>query len=102
VGFLLYNAACALGALANLAVSGFLFSRAWPRVAAVVVGALVGLILIEPDFGTAMTLAVIAAVMVFAAGLSYTYVFGTILLALPLVAASFFSLSRSAVPIPRL
>jgi cell division protein FtsW len=53
----------------------------------IVVGALVGLILIEPDFGTAMTLALIAAVMVFAAGLSYTYVFGTILLALPLVAA---------------
>ena len=36
------DAACALGALANLAVSGFLFSRALPRVAAVVVGALVG------------------------------------------------------------
>src|SRR5580765_5327734 len=52
----------------------------------IVVGALVGLILVEPDFGTAMTLAVIAAVMIFAAGLSYTYVFGTILLALPLVA----------------
>jgi len=51
----------------------------------IVVGALVGLILIEPDFGTAMTLAVIAAVMVFAAGLSYTYVLGTLLLALPLV-----------------
>jgi dolichol-phosphate mannosyltransferase len=41
-GFLLYNAACALGALANFSVSGFLFSRAWPRAAAVVVGALVG------------------------------------------------------------
>jgi cell division protein FtsW len=53
----------------------------------IVIGALVGLIVIEPDFGTAMTLAVIAAVMIFAAGLSYTYVFGTILLALPLVAA---------------
>jgi len=53
----------------------------------IVVGALVGLILIEPDFGTAMTLAVIAAVMIFAAGLSYTYVLGTILLALPLIAA---------------
>jgi cell division protein FtsW len=53
----------------------------------IVVGALVGLILIEPDFGTAMTLALIAAVMVFAAGLSYAYVVSTILLALPLVAA---------------
>ena len=49
----------------------------------IVVGALFGLILIEPDFGTAMTLALIAAVMVFAAGLSYTYVLGTILLAIP-------------------
>src|SRR4029077_9205211 len=53
----------------------------------IVVGGLVGLIVIEPDFGTAMTLAVIAAVMIFAAGLSYKYVFGTILLALPMVAA---------------
>jgi len=53
----------------------------------IVVGGLVGLILIEPDFGTAMTLAVIAAVMVFAAGLNYTYVFGTILLGAPLIAA---------------
>jgi cell division protein FtsW len=53
----------------------------------IVVGALVGLILVEPDFGTAMTLALIAAVMIFAAGLSYTYVLGTILVALPLVAA---------------
>lgn len=41
-GFLRYNAACALGALANYAVSGFLFSRGWPGVAAVLVGALVG------------------------------------------------------------
>ena len=54
---------------------------------AIVVGALVGLIVIEPDFGTAMTLALIAAVMVFAAGLSYAYVVGAILLALPAVAA---------------
>jgi cell division protein FtsW len=52
----------------------------------IVVGGLVGLILIEPDFGTAMTLALIAAVMVFAAGLNYTYVFGTILLGVPLIA----------------
>jgi cell division protein FtsW len=54
---------------------------------AIVVGGLVGLILIEPDFGTAMTLALIAAVMVFAAGLSYTYVFGTFLLGIPVIAA---------------
>ena len=54
---------------------------------AIVVGGLVGLILIEPDFGTAMTLALIAAVMVFAAGLNYAYVVGTFLLGLPLVIA---------------
>jgi cell division protein FtsW len=53
----------------------------------IVIGALVGLILIEPDFGTAMTLAIIAAVMVFAAGLNYTYVFSTLLLGVPLIAA---------------
>jgi dolichol-phosphate mannosyltransferase len=41
-GFLLYNAACALGALANVAVSGLLFSSGWSRGAAVVAGALVG------------------------------------------------------------
>jgi dolichol-phosphate mannosyltransferase len=41
-GFLRYNAACALGALANVSVSGFLFSRGWPGVAAAVAGALVG------------------------------------------------------------
>ena len=52
----------------------------------IVVGGMVGLVLIEPDFGTAMTLALIAAVMVFAAGLNYTYVFGTLLLGVPLIA----------------
>ena len=51
-----------------------------------VVGALVGLIILEPDFGTAMSLALIAAVMVFAAGLNYAYVFGAMLAVLPLVA----------------
>jgi cell division protein FtsW len=52
----------------------------------VVVAVLMGLILLEPDFGTAMSLAVIAAVMVFAAGLSYTYILGAGLALLPLVA----------------
>ena len=53
---------------------------------ALVVGLLVGLILLEPDFGTAMSLALIAAVMVFAAGLNYGYIFGVMLVALPVVA----------------
>lgn len=49
-----------------------------------VVGVLVALILLEPDFGTSMSLALIAAVMVFAAGLSYMYVAIAGLMLLPL------------------
>jgi len=41
-GLIRYNAACALGALANYAVSGFLFANGWSRGVAVIVGALVG------------------------------------------------------------
>ena len=48
-----------------------------------VVGLLVALILLEPDFGTSMSLALIAAVMVFGAGLSYLYVLGAAALAIP-------------------
>ena len=51
----------------------------------VVVGGLVGLILLEPDLGTAMTLLLIAVSMVFAAGLSYRYVVGAILCGLPVI-----------------
>jgi cell division protein FtsW len=49
----------------------------------IVVLGLVGLILLEPDFGTAMTLGIIAAVMVFTAGLGYRYIIGAALCALP-------------------
>lgn len=48
-----------------------------------VVAALVGLILLEPDLGTSMTLVMIAAMMVFAAGLSYRYIAGVLLAVLP-------------------
>jgi cell division protein FtsW len=51
----------------------------------IVVLGLVALILPEPDFGTAMTLLLIAAVMVFTAGLSYRYIVGLLLVALPLL-----------------
>jgi len=51
-----------------------------------VVGLLVALILLEPDFGTSMSLALIAGVMVFAAGLSYLYVAAAGLMLLPLAA----------------
>jgi cell division protein FtsW len=53
---------------------------------AVVVGVIVGLILLEPDFGTSMSLLLIAGVMVFAAGINYRYVAGVFLCALPAVA----------------
>jgi cell division protein FtsW len=52
---------------------------------AVVVFGLVALILPEPDFGTSMSLLLIAAVMVFSAGLSYRYIVGALLCALPAV-----------------
>jgi cell division protein FtsW len=52
---------------------------------AIVVGAMVGLILLQPDFGTAMSLLIISAVMVFAAGLHYRYFVGAALAVLPIV-----------------
>ena len=50
---------------------------------AVVLGAVIGLILLEPDLGTAVCIAMIAAVMVFSAGISYRYVAGLFLAAIP-------------------
>jgi cell division protein FtsW len=50
-----------------------------------VVAGFAGLIVLEPDFGTAMSLVIIAGVMVFAAGLSYRYIVGAALCALPAV-----------------
>lgn len=52
---------------------------------ALVVLGLVALILPEPDFGTAMSLLLIAAVMVFAAGLNYRSLVGVTLVALPVI-----------------
>lgn len=53
-------------------------------IAAVVIG-LVVLILPEPDFGTSMSLMLIAVVMVFAAGLDYRYIAGGVLVSLPVI-----------------
>jgi cell division protein FtsW len=47
--------------------------------------ALVGLILLEPDFGTSVALLLIATAMVFAAGLNYSYLLGAALAAIPVV-----------------
>ncbi|HZR24208.1 MAG TPA: putative lipid II flippase FtsW [Vicinamibacterales bacterium] len=52
---------------------------------AIVVVCLVALILLEPDFGTSMSLVLIATVMVFAAGLDYRYILGALLAALPAI-----------------
>jgi cell division protein FtsW len=51
----------------------------------VVAGVLVVLILLQPDFGTSMSLLAIVAVMVFAAGLHYKYILGAAVLALPTI-----------------
>ena len=52
---------------------------------AIVVGGLAGLILLQPDFGTAMTLVLIVGAMVFAAGLNYRYLLGAALAAAPVI-----------------
>ena len=49
-----------------------------------VTGLFVGLVLLEPDLGTSITLMLIAAAMVFAAGISYRYVVGVLLVGLPM------------------
>ena len=53
---------------------------------ALVVGGVSGLIVLEPDFGTALTLLLIVGAMVFAAGLGYRYVLGLALTVGPLLA----------------
>ena len=54
---------------------------------ALVTGLVCGLIVIEPDFGTAFTLLMIVGVMVFAAGLPYRYVAGLTLVLAPMLFA---------------
>ena len=50
-----------------------------------IVGLVVALILLQPDFGTSISLALVVAVMVFAAGLHYRYFVGLALMALPAI-----------------
>ena len=49
----------------------------------IVVAVLVGLILIEPDLGTAVSLLAVVGVMIFIAGLHYRYLVGAVVLAMP-------------------
>ena len=50
---------------------------------AIALGVFVGLILMQPDLGTALSIIVIVGTMVFAAGISYRYIFGLLLVSLP-------------------
>ncbi len=50
---------------------------------AVVVGLVVALVLLQPDMGTALSIVLIAATMVFAAGINYRYIVGLALVMLP-------------------
>jgi cell division protein FtsW len=50
---------------------------------AIVLGGIVGLIVIQPDIGTAVAILVIGAVMIFAAGVNHRYILGLSLAALP-------------------
>src|SRR5918993_3046966 len=50
---------------------------------AIVLGCVVGLIMLQPDLGTALTIVVIVAAMVFAAGINYRYIVGLLLISLP-------------------
>jgi cell division protein FtsW len=49
-----------------------------------VLGAVVALIYLEPDLGTAVCIVMIAAAMVFAAGINYRYIIGLLLVGLPM------------------
>jgi cell division protein FtsW len=49
----------------------------------IVVGGFAGLILLEPDYGTAVSMLAVVGTMIVVAGLSYRYVLGAALLTLP-------------------
>jgi cell division protein FtsW len=51
----------------------------------IVVGILFGLIVLQPDYGTAIILLFIVGTMIFAAGLDYKYIAGTALAAVPVL-----------------
>jgi cell division protein FtsW len=48
-----------------------------------VLGSVVGLIMLQPDLGTALSIIVIVMAMVFAAGINYRYIIGLLLVSLP-------------------
>ena len=50
---------------------------------AVVLGGIVALVMLQPDLGTALSIIVIVSTMIFAAGISYRYLIGLLLVSLP-------------------
>jgi cell division protein FtsW len=58
---------------------------------AIVTGGLAGLIVLEPDFGTAAVLVLVVTAIVFAAGLRYRYLLGTVLVLAPTALALIFT-----------
>jgi cell division protein FtsW len=50
---------------------------------AIVLGGVVGLIMLQPDLGTALSIIVIVSVMIFAAGINYRYIVGLLLVSVP-------------------
>jgi cell division protein FtsW len=50
---------------------------------AIVLGGVVGLIMLQPDLGTALSIILIVSAMVFAAGINYRYIIGLLLVSLP-------------------
>ena len=50
---------------------------------ALVLGGVVGLIMLQPDLGTALSIIVIVSAMIFAAGISYRYLIGLLLVSVP-------------------
>ena len=58
---------------------------------AIVVGVICALIFFQPDYGTMVSLLLIVAMMVFAAGLHYRYILGVTAVALPVLAILLFS-----------
>jgi cell division protein FtsW len=57
----------------------------------VATGMVAGLVLLEPDFGTALSIFAIVCVMIFAAGISYRYILGTALVMLPIMTLVLFA-----------
>jgi cell division protein FtsW len=49
----------------------------------IVLGGIVGLIMLQPDLGTALSIIVIVCAMIFAAGINYRYIIGLLLVSLP-------------------